>query len=86
MICSETVTISAIRSITEPGTSSSVKRSIACSARMISAGPEVNADARKRGPRIAVCQKGRATLDEKRNAVTVWIEIAQKIDSTTAGK
>ena len=57
-----------------------------CKANTINAGPAVKAEARKRGPSTAVCQNGRATFDEKRNAVTVWIEIAQAIETSTAGK
>ena len=53
---------------------------------MISAGPEAKADAMKRGPSSGEFQNGRAAFDEKRNAVTVWIEIAQKIATTTTGK
>ena len=35
------------------------------------AGPAEKAEARKRGPKMAVCQNGRATFDESKNAVTV---------------
>jgi len=44
------------------------------------AGPDANADARKRGASIAVSQKGLATSPENIKAVTVWILIAHGID------
>ncbi len=56
------------------------------SVRMISAGPEAKADAINLGPSSAVFQNGRAEFAEKRNAVTVWRAIAQKIATTTNGK
>jgi hypothetical protein len=42
------------------------------------AGPAAKADARKRGPSRALCQKGRAGSPAKRNAVTRWMLTAQK--------
>jgi len=52
---------------------------------MSSAGPPENADARKRGASIAVIQKGLAARPEYRNAVTVWMLIAQGIDKIMIG-
>ena len=52
---------------------------------MMSAGPAVNAEARKRGPTIAEFQNGRPPSPTYRNAVTVWIEIAQTIATNTNG-
>ena len=57
-----------------------------CKPIAISAGPEAKAEAMKRGARRALCQYGRAEFDEYMNAVTVWIDIAQKIASSTQGK
>src|SRR5664280_1878120 len=53
--------------------------------RMRSAGPAENADARKRGARIAVIQNGRAARPEKRNAVTVWMLTADGIERMMIG-
>jgi hypothetical protein len=53
---------------------------------MISAGPDTNAVAIKRGASNAMFQKGRAELAANRKAVTVWMEMAQNIASTTKGK
>ena len=49
---------------------------------MINAGPDTKAVAMKRGASSAMCQNGREELAENRKAVTVWIEMAQKIART----
>ena len=43
-------------------------------------GPEANAEARNRGARIGVIQKGRAARPEYKNAVTVWMLTAQGME------
>jgi hypothetical protein len=53
---------------------------------IISAGPEAKAEAMKRRARRALCQNGRALLEDSRNAVTVWMEMAQKMATMTKGK
>ena len=53
---------------------------------MANAGPEENAEEIKRGASKALCQKGRPVFAEYRKAVTVWIEMAQKMASTMKGK
>ena len=52
---------------------------------MSNAGPEENAEARKRGASTAVIQNGRAPRPEYRKAVTVWMLIAQGIDRMMMG-
>ena len=49
------------------------------------AGPEQNADARKRGARIAEFQYGLAARPLYRNAVTVWIATAAGIEARISG-
>ncbi len=49
------------------------------------AGPEANAEARKRGARSAVSQKGLAPRPEKIKAVTVWMLNARGIEIRTSG-
>jgi hypothetical protein len=86
LICSATVAMSVMSWMTEAWTWNGVRRPMTCRARTIRAGPDVKAEARNRGPSTAVCQYGRATFDEKRNAVTVWIEMAQAMEIRMAGK
>jgi hypothetical protein len=54
--------------------------------RIIQAGPEQNAEARKRGARIDAFQKGLAARPLYRNAVTVWMEIAAGMENNRNGK
>ena len=51
----------------------------------MNAGPDTNADARNRGASRAVFQNGRPPSPQYRNAVTVWMLIAQKTDRKTNG-
>ena len=53
--------------------------------RISSAGPEAKAEARKRGARIAVSQKGRPGSPLYRKAVTVWMLTAQGMESRITG-
>jgi hypothetical protein len=63
----------------QPG-SNRVKRLRMRASRISRLGPDANAEARKRGAKIAVIQNGRASRPEYRNAVTVWMLIAHGID------
>ena len=56
-----------------------------CSTSRMNAGPDTNADARNRGASRAVFQNGRPPSPQYRNAVTVWMLIAQKIERNTNG-
>ena len=49
------------------------------------AGPAAKAEARNRGARIAVNQKGRAARPAYKKAVTVWIETAHGMESRMIG-
>ena len=51
----------------------------------MTAGPEQNADAMKRGARIEAFQKGRDAMPLYRKAVTVCVEIATGIERRTSG-
>ena len=57
-----------------------------CNPNNMIAGPEAKAEAMNLGASKAVCQKARPEFAENRNAVTVWIEIAQRIAMITNGK
>ena len=52
---------------------------------IITAGPEQNAPARKRGARIEAFQKGLAERPLNRKAVTVWMLIAQGMERIISG-
>ena len=64
----------------------SVTAFITCSTTEIIAGPAAKADARNRGPISGLFQNGRAGSPWYKNAVTIWIEKAQKIDKNTKGR
>src|SRR3990172_8464028 len=53
--------------------------------RMSSDGPDAKAEARKRGARMAVSQKGRAASPQYRKAVTVWMLTAHGTEREMIG-
>ena len=53
--------------------------------RIISAGPAANAEARKRGPKRALFQNGRACKPSYKNAVTKCIPTAHNTDNIEPG-
>ena len=63
--------VSSDRRFMPPAGTVAVTRRTTWIARMISAGPAVNAEARKRGPTIAEFQNGLPPKPTYRNAVTV---------------
>ena len=62
-----------------------VNRPIAWRVRIRIAGPAANAEARKRGAITAEFQNGRPPSPEYRNAVTVWMLMAQAMEMNTKG-
>ena len=86
LTCSATVITGASVSITLWRTGWWPTRRTPCNTTIVRAGPDTNADAMKRGPSSAVRQNGRAVLAENKKAVTVWIEIAQNMTTTTSAK